>query len=355
MRNKINVAIIGIGNCASALVQGIELCKRNPDTRPFSVLGTLIKKYSLEDINFVCGFDVHRDKVGRDISEAIFQKPNCATQIIRPKNLKTPVFSGPVLDGLDSKIRDFVPKTSKKPVDIAYTLSKLGADIVINFLPSGSEDAARYYFKEAIKAGAGFINAIPVLIGNNRNHIKEAKKYRVPLIGDDIKSQLGATIMHRALVNLFVLRNTKLKETIQLDWGGDFDFLNLTTENRYQKGKKITKDFSITSLFNGKDKFDMHINAVDFIPFMKNIKEAYIRCEGEIFGNRPVSIHSFIRVEDAYNSAGIVSDAIRIMKIAKDQGKFGLLKEASAFFCKKSLFPLSDEVAFQKLIKSIRE
>lgn len=345
----VNVAIIGVGNCASALIQGVEYYKKNPDES----LGFLkeITSIKLEDINFVLGFDVNKNKIGKDLSEAIFVEPNCANKIFSVKSLRAPVLRGPVLDGLDSAIREHVQiDNDSKEANIKDELSKHKVDVVVILLPTGSQKAAELYAKEAISAGCAIMNGMPALIANNKEIVKIAEINKVPIIGDDVKSQIGATIIHRALSHLFPMRGAILDRTLQLDWGGDMDFCNLTSNKRYEKGKRQSKTESVLSGLPNKDEVEVQISAVDYIPFLKNQKEAYFRIEGRIFGNQPVRIDLTMQVQDAYNSAGILIDGIRVCAIAKDKKIGGVIKSAASFFNKKPPVQLPDDVAKKDLI-----
>jgi len=333
--NKIKVAIIGVGNCASALTQGIYFSKENPNV----ISGVLAKKeiggYKLSDIEIVAAFDVHKDKVGQDLADAIFIKPNCAKQLMQVPKTGIKVYKGPVMDGVDKDMEQYIPiSESQSPANVGEILKESGAEILVNFLPSGSEEATRFYAESALENGLGIVNAIPVMVANDKSLSDKAKQKNLPIIGDDIKSQVGATIIHRAVGDLFPMRGAILDRTIQLDWGGDMDFANLMSSGRYERGKRKTKTESVTARHPNKDIMDVNISAVQYIPFLKNTKEAYFRLEGRIFGNMPVVLHMFMQVEDSYNSAGVVADAIRCAKIALDRKIGGVLISPSSFFCK---------------------
>jgi myo-inositol-1-phosphate synthase len=345
----VKVAIIGVGNCASALVQGVEYYKRH-DSKAFGFLPE-IKEVKLKDIKFVLGFDVNKNKVGKDLSNAIFVEPNCTNKIYSVQKLNAPVFRGPVLDGLDSNIIQHIPVNKNTAVvSIKDALKKHQVDVVVILLPTGSQKAAEFYANEAIAAGCGVMNGMPALIANNREIVKIAEKNNLPLIGDDVKSQIGATIVHRALSHLFPMRGAILDKTIQLDWGGDMDFCNLMSNKRYEKGKRQSKTESVIFDLPNKKNIDVQISAVDYIPFLKNQKEAYIRIEGRIFGNQSVRIDATMQVQDAYNSAGILLDGIRVCAIARRRKIGGVINSASSFFNKKPPIQLSDDVAKKNLI-----
>ncbi len=355
MNNKINVAIIGVGDVASALVQGVEMYKQDSN----ELIGILpeITQYSIEDIHFACGIDVNKNKVGKDLSEAIFIEPNCNIKLFNPPFLNAPVMKGPLLDGLQSNIKNIVPVDSnQEPINISKELKKRNVDVVVILLPTGSHKAVNFYVNETLDAGAGVINGMPSNVAKNREIVKKAEQLNLPLIGDDVKSQIGATIIHRSLAGLFSLRGAKLERTIQLDWGGSSDFCNLLTpkpngELLYEEGKRQSKTESVLSEITNKDSIQCRISAVDYIPFLKNQKEAYIRLEGKIFGGAPVKIELMMQVEDGNNSAGIIADCIRISKIAKDRNIGGVLHSACSFFMKFPPQQLNDKVAKDKLIK----
>ncbi|MFW9820644.1 MAG: inositol-3-phosphate synthase [Candidatus Thorarchaeota archaeon] len=358
MANKIiNVAIVGIGDVASALVQGVENYKKNPD----ETLGILpeITEYGLNDINFVLGIDVNSNKVGKDLSEAIFAEPNCNMKLFQPDYIGAPVVKGPILDGLNSNIKNIVPvDNNQKPVDVVNEIKKKNADVTVILLPTGSHKAVKFYAMSALKAGSCVINGMPSYVVKDPEIVEQAKKNNLTLVGDDIKSQIGATIIHRALANLFPMRGAILDKTIQLDWGGSSDFCNLLTPMpngtlRYEEGKRQSKTDAVISNLQNKDSVDCQISAVDYIPFLKNQKEAYMRLEGRIFGGAPVRIDITMFVEDGNNSAGIIADCIRISKIARDRKIGGVLQSACSFFAKHPPEQLEDYIAKERLLEFI--
>ncbi len=346
---KINVALVGVGNCASALVQGIQYYS-NPDR---DLIGAEFELggYNISDINIVLGFDVHKDKVGKTISEAIFIRPNCAEFLTKVDNTPALVYKGEVLDGLDSEIKTYVPTDeTQSGVNIETILKKHQVDVAVILLPTGSQQAAEYYTKAAIHADCAVVNGIPANIANNAELVGLAEDRKVPIIGDDIKSQIGATITHRALTNLFPMRHAVVDRTIQLDWGGDMDFRNLTSNKRYETGgKRQSKTEAVIDGLPNKDEVEAQVSAVDYIPFLKNQKEAYTRIEGRIFGGKSVRIDMMIQVQDAYNSAGILVDAIRVAMIGKERQMGGALMVASSLYSKRPPKQLSDAVAYKKL------
>lgn len=346
---KIRVALAGVGNCASALIQGVEYY-RNSDNEPVGVAPS-VGKYAISDIEFVLGFDVHKDKIGKSLSEAIFVKPNCAEFLYKSVQEFGMVYKGHVLDGLDSNISQHVPvDESQSPEDVTEILKEHSVDVLIILLPTGSQKAAEHYAGAAIEAGCGVVNGMPADIANNDTLVAYATKNVVPIIGDDIKSQIGATIIHRALTNLFPMRNASMDRTIQLDWGGDMDFCNLTSNQRYETGgKRRSKTESVIEGLPNKDSVEAQISAVDYIPFLENQKEAYTRLEGRIFGGKKVRVDVMLQVQDAYNSAGILVDALRVLMIAKDRKIGGVIDSASSMFNKRPPKQLPDVIARKQL------
>jgi len=355
MANKINCAIVGVGDVSSALVQGIENYKENPD----KIIGILpeITQYGIADINFVLGIDVNSNKVGKDLSKAIFIEPNCNMRLFEPDILNAPVIKGPIMDGLDSNIKNIVPiDNNQKLADITQELKNHNVDITIILLPTGSHEAVKFYAMKALEAGSCIINGMPSHVVKDTEIVKKAESLKLSLIGDDVKSQIGATIIHRTLANLFPMRGAILDKTIQLDWGGSSDFCNLLTpmQNgslRYEEGKRQSKTEAVIANLQNKETIDCQISAVDYIPFLKNQKEAYMRLEGRVFGGAPVRVDITMFVEDGNNSAGIIVDCIRVSKIAKDRNIGGILHSACSFFAKHPPEQLEDYIAKKRLLK----
>ncbi|MFW9971479.1 MAG: inositol-3-phosphate synthase, partial [Candidatus Odinarchaeota archaeon] len=354
-KREIRVAIVGIGDVCSALVQGVENYKKYPN----KIIGILpeITQYNLNDINFVLGIDVNANKVGKDLSEAIFTEPNCNMVLFEPSFLNAPVLKGPIMDGLDSNIKNIVPvDINQKPVDIVNEIKKRNIDVTVILLPTGSHEAVKHYAISALEAGSCVVNGMPSYVVKDQEIVEKAEKFKLSLIGDDIKSQIGATIIHRALANLFPMRGAILDKTIQLDWGGSSDFCNLLTPTpsgflRYEEGKRQSKTEAVISNLQNKDTVDCQISAVDYIPFLKNQKEAYMRLEGRIFGGAPVRIDLTMFVEDGNNSAGIIADCIKVSKIAKDRNIGGVLHSACSFFAKHPPEQLEDYIAKNRLLE----
>ena len=355
--NFINVAIIGVGDVCSALIQGIQNYKKNPD----KIIGILpeITQYNIDDINFVLGIDVNSNKVGKDLSEAIFAEPNCNMKLFEPDFLNAPVIKGPIKDGLDSNIKNIVPIDSfQEPMDITNEIKSKNTDVTVILLPTGSHEAVKFYAMSALEAGSCVVNGMPSHVVKDPEIVEKAEESNLSLIGDDVKSQIGATIIHRALTNLFPMRGAILDKTIQLDWGGSSDFCNLLTPMpngslRYEEGKRQSKTEAVIANLQNKNTVDCQISAVDYIPFLKNQKEAYMRLEGRIFGGAPVRVDITMFVEDGNNSAGIITDCIRVSKIAKDRRIGGILHSACSFFAKHPPEQLEDHIAKKRLLKFI--
>jgi len=357
MRSKIRVAIAGVGNSASALVQGIEYykeyLKKNPTKNIIPGLAhTKIGNYTLEDIEFVAAFDVNKRKIGRDLAEAIFEPPNCVAKFANVRKLNVEVLPGPILDGVDEHTEGvFLPYGKEvKPVDVSKVLEVSNADMLINYLPVGSSNATRFYANEAISAGCAFINAIPEFIASDESWAEKFKKANLPVAGDDVKSQLGATIIHRRIVELFVKRGVKIDETYQLNIGGDTDFLNMTKEERL-KTKRISKTTAVSSLI--PYEVPTRIGPSDYVSFLGNTKIAYIYIKGRNFGERPITVELKLSVEDSPNSAGVMVDVIRAVKIALDRGISGPLVSVSAYAFKHPPVNVSDDIALDWFYKFI--
>ena len=358
MANKINTCLIGVGDVASALVQGVEQYKKHPD----EIIGLLpeITQYQVDDVNFVLAFDVNANKVGKDLSEAIFISPNCNSKRYEPDFLNAPVLKGPVMDGLDSNIKSIVPTNIEQSVsDVTEEMRKRDVDVAVILLPTGCHKAVKFYAMAALNAGACVVNGMPSPVVHDAAIVKKSEELNLSLIGDDVKSQIGATIIHRSLSNLFPMRGAILDRTIQLDWGGSSDFCNLMTpqlsgELVYDKGKRKSKTEAVVANLQNKEDVECRISAVDYIPFLKNQKEAYMRLEGRVFGGAPVRVDVTMFVEDGNNSAGIIADCIRVSKIAKDRKIGGILQSACSVFNKLPPEQLDDYIAKRRLLKFIQ-
>ncbi len=318
---KINVALAGVGNCASALVQGIQYYRKNPPKESGLTTGLMhpsFGPYRVEDISFVAAFEVNKKKIGRDLSKAVFTEPNCGVKISDVPDMDVTVKPGPILDGVAPHMREVFQVYSPsrtKPVNVATELKDSKADLLVNYLPVGSEKGARFYAQQALDAGCGFVNCIPEFIASNEGWAKKFEDRKLPIAGDDIKSQVGATIVHRALVDLFLKRGVRVDESYQLNLGGDTDFLNMTVEERLHS-KRISKTTAVASLI----PYDVptRIGPSDYVPSLKNKKICYIYLKGRKWGNIPLQIDLKLSVEDSPNSAGVVADVIRAAKIAMD-------------------------------------
>ena len=349
MKNKIRVAIVGVGNCASSLIQGIEYYKDNSDI--IGLMNYDLEGYKPGDIEVVAAFDVDKRKVGKDVNEAIFAKPNNTTIFEKDiKNNGTFVKMGKILDGISDHMklfpedRAFIP-SDEESCDIVKELRDSNTDILLNYLPVGSEDATRFYVECCLEAGVAFINNIPVFIASDEKWAQRFKDKGLPIIGDDIKAQLGATITHRTLARLFRDRGVKLDRTYQLNTGGNTDFSNMLNKNRL-RSKKISKTESVQSqLETPLDAENIHIGPSDYVPWQNDNKVCFLRMEGRMFGNIPLNMELRLSVEDSPNSAGVAIDAIRCCKLALDRKISGPLIAISAFTMKHPPVQYPDTVA----------
>jgi len=344
MVKDIRLAIIGVGNCTSNLVQGLFYYKNKPLPVHNDIGG-----YKINNIKPVVAIDVDANKVGKDLSEAIFVKPNNTDKICKVPKLRVRVEKGPVLDGIGEYMKHMVSMNSKPPVDVARLLKENSVDIVLNFLPVGSYEATRYYAGEAIKAGCGFVNAIPEFIASDKEWGSRFAKANLPIIGDDTKAQIGATIVHRVLTNLCAERGAKIDRMYQVNCGGNSDFYNMLERSRL-RSKKISKTEAVQSQLTSRlvDE-NIHIGPSDYIPWLKSRKLAFIRIEGKLFGDVPFYVDVRLDVEDKANSSGVVIDAIRCCKLAMDRDIDGALISPSAYFCKHPPQQYPDSVAKQML------
>ena len=332
---KINVAIIGVGNCASSLVQGVHKYNEVSDDELIpGLMHTVLGGYHIGDINFVAAVDIDKNKVGRDLSEAIYAPPNNTYTFAEVPNIGVTVERGMTHDGIGKYVSDLVEKADGSTVDVAKILKEREVDVVINYLPVGSEEGTRWYVEQVLSAGCAFVNCIPVFIGREQFWSQRFKDKNLPVVGDDIKSQVGATITHRMLTRLFHDRGVKLERTYQLNFGGNTDFLNMLERDRLDS-KKISKTNSVTSQLPydvGAD--NVHIGPSDYVPWLHDRKWAYIRMEGRTFGDVPLNAELKLEVWDSPNSAGVVVDAIRCCKLALDRGIGGTLVGPSSYFMK---------------------
>ncbi len=350
---KINLAIIGVGNCASSLIQGLTYY-RGVDKRHDLVPGLMhnvLGGYRIQDINPVLGIDIATNKVGSTLGRAIFEPPN-NTIVFQEKIMagcEAPVIRGMVHDGLGRYCKDLIPVAHGETANIAKELRDRNVDVVVNYLPVGSEEATKWYVEQVLAAGCAFVNCIPVFIASQPYWQKRFAERGLPCLGDDIKSQVGATITHRVLTQLFVDRGVKLERTYQLNFGGNTDFLNMLERDRLES-KKISKTGAVTSLIPYKvAESDVHVGPSDYVPFLKDRKFCEIRMEGKTFGGVPLLVKASLEVWDSPNSAGVVIDAIRCAKIAKDRGICGAVVDPSSYFFKTPPQQFPDSVCRQKV------
>ena len=350
----IRVAIAGLGNCASMLIQGIEYYKQKGDNYYEGLITPIIGNYKVTDIEIVAAFDVSKNKIGKDIAEAIFEKPNITPKIVDIEKKGVRVKPGPVLDGVANHMKDvFNPSNDGTTEGVIQELKDSKAEILINLLPVGSEQASREYAKAALEANVAFINAIPVFIASDPTgkFPQLFKEKNLPIAGDDIKGQVGATILHRTLTSLFRLRGVKVEETYQLNVGGNTDFLNMKTEERLYS-KRISKTKAVTSTLNDNNYLEkegkIRIGPSDYVPFLGNTKVAYIYLKGSGFAGMPIKIEASLEVDDKSNCAAVLSDVIRAVKVALDRKIGGPLVEVSAFYFKHPpIQAKDDEEAYQ--------
>jgi myo-inositol-1-phosphate synthase len=350
------VAIIGVGNCASSLVQGVEYYKNARDDEDVpGLMHVDLGGYRIGDIEFSAAFDIDANKVGKDLSEAIFSEPNNTIKFSDVPHLNVPVHRGMTHDGLGYYYSQKVQKAPGSTDDIVRILRETKTDVVVNYLPVGSETATKWYVEQILSAGCGFVNCIPVFIGREQYWQNRFKDHNLPIIGDDIKSQVGATIVHRVLARLFQDRGVKLERTYQLNVGGNMDFYNMLERARLES-KKISKTNAVTSQLDfNLDPDNVHIGPSDHVPWLTDRKWAFIRLEGTSFGNVPLNVELKLEVWDSPNSAGVVMDAVRCAKLALDRDISGTLEGPSAYFMKSPPIQHSDEVARELVEAFIRD
>jgi len=343
---KVRLAIAGVGNCASSLVQGITYYKdADPDERVPGLMHVKLGDYHVGDVELVAAFDVDATKVGIDLGKAIFSGPNNTIRFAEPGHLNVTVQRGPTLDGFGEFYTQECEESPAEPIDVAQALRDAKADVLVSYLPVGSEDAQKYYAQACLDAGVAFVNAIPVFIASNPEWAQKFTDAGVPIVGDDIKSQVGATIVHRTLARLFEDRGTTIDHTYQLNFGGNMDFMNMLERKRL-KSKKISKTQSVTSQIDqGISDSDVHIGPSDHVPWLEDRKWAFIRLEGRNFGDVPLTVEMKLEVHDSPNSAGVIIDAVRCAKIAMDRGIGGPLHGPSAYFMKSPPVQYRDEEA----------
>jgi len=346
MTEKINVAIIGVGNCASSLVQGVEYYKNaeEGDVIP-GLMHPVLAGYHIRDINFTAAFDVDADKVGKDLSEAIFSGQNNTFKFSDVPNSGVKVERGMTHDGIGKYLSQVITKAPGETSDIVKILKETNTHVVINYLPVGSEEATKWYVEQVLQAGCAFINCIPVFIAKEPYWAKRFEEKKLPIIGDDIKSQVGATILHRTLARLFQDRGVRIDRTYQLNFGGNTDFMNMLERERLES-KKISKTNAVTSQIGYEmPASDVHVGPSDYVPWLLDRKWCHIRMEGTTFGDVPLMVETKLEVWDSPNSAGVVIDAVRAAKLALDRGVGGPVYEASAYFMKSPPRQMLDEDA----------
>ncbi|MCX8126078.1 MAG: inositol-3-phosphate synthase [Dehalococcoidia bacterium] len=341
---KINVAIIGVGNCACALVQGVHYYKNaKPDEFVPGLMHVSLGGYHVSDINFVAAFDIDKNKVGKDLSEAIFTYPNNTYKFCDVPKLGVKVERGMTHDGLGKYLSQIIQKAPGPTANIVKILKETKTDVVINYLPVGAEMATKWYIEQVLDAGCGLVNCIPVFIAREVYWQNRFAERGLPVIGDDIKSQVGATIVHRVLTRLFRDRGVRLERTYQLNFGGDMDFYNMLERERLES-KKISKTNAVTSQLDYElPPGAVHVGPSDYVPFLENRKYCHIRMEGRTFGDIPLNLELKLEVWDAPNSAGVVIDAIRCCKLALDRGLKGALVGPSSYFMKSPPIQYPDD------------
>jgi myo-inositol-1-phosphate synthase len=359
----INVAIVGVGNCASSLVQGISYYQNGGANDQIGLMHWDLGGYRPRDIEVVAAWDVDRRKIGKDVAEAIFEKPNCTTVFCdHVKPTGTTVEMGRILDGYAEHMAEYpdartflladAPQPEKE--DVVRRLRDTEADVMLNYLPVGSQEATEFYAECALEAGVALVNNIPVFIASNAAWAKRFEDAGVPIIGDDIKAQLGATIVHRVLTDLFHKRGVKLDRTYQLNTGGNTDFLNMSNKSRLAS-KKVSKTEAVQSVAEHRlDDENIHVGPSDYVAWQNDNKVCFLRMEGQLFGGVPMNIELRLSVEDSPNSAGVAIDMIRCAKLAKERGMGGPIYPAAAYFCKHPPRQVTDDEAYEQLEAFIR-
>jgi myo-inositol-1-phosphate synthase len=359
----INVAIVGVGNCASSLVQGLAYYQNGGANEQIGLMHWDLGGYRPIDIKVVAAWDVDRRKVGKDVGAAIFEKPNCTAIFCDhvPESGAT-VEMGKILDGYSDHMADypddrtFLLSDAAEPTkdDVVRRLKETETDVLLNYLPVGSQQATEFYAECALEAGVAFVNNIPVFIASNEGWAERFRKAGVPIIGDDIKAQLGATIVHRVLTDLFHKRGVKLARTYQLNTGGNTDFLNMSNKGRLAS-KKVSKTEAVQSVAEHRlDDENIHVGPSDYVAWQNDNKVCFLRMEGEMFGGVPMNIELRLSVEDSPNSAGVAIDMIRCAKVAKERGMSGPIYPAAAYFCKHPPKQITDDEAYEQLEAFIR-
>ena len=347
---KVRVAIIGVGNCASSLVQGVEYYKNAKDNEAIpGLMHARLGGYHIRDIEFSLGVDINVTKVGKDLSQAILAEPNNTIKFADVPHLNVPVVRGMTHDGLGKYLSQVITKAPGPTADIVKLLKDTKTDVVISYLPVGSEMATKWYVEQILEAGCAFVNCIPVFIASSEYWAKRFRDAKLPILGDDIKSQVGATILHRVLTTLFVDRGVRLDRTYQLNFGGNTDFLNMLERERLES-KKISKTNAVTSMLPYKlEAGQVHVGPSDHVPWLTDRKWAYIRMEGTTFGDVPLNVEVKLEVWDSPNSAGVIIDAVRCAKIALDRKLSGPIVGPSSYFFKTPPKQFTDDICHAKV------
>ncbi|MFO1539829.1 MAG: inositol-3-phosphate synthase [Chloroflexota bacterium] len=354
-RRPIRVAIAGVGNCASSLVQGrYHYADADPAGEVPGLMHVELGGYHVRDIEFVAAFDVNATKVGRDLADAVRAQPNNTIVFADVPRTGVTVQRGPTLDGIGRYLADVVEESPERAVDVAAVLRERAVDVLVSYLPVGSEAATRWYAEQALAAGVGFVNAIPVFIGREPEWQRRFAAAGLPIIGDDIKSQVGATITHRVLTRLFMDRGVRIDRTYQLNFGGNTDFLNMLERERLES-KKVSKTNAVTSMLDhALPEEAIHVGPSDHVPWLADRKWCHIRIEGTTFGDVPLNMELKLEVWDSPNSAGVITDAIRCLKLGLDRGLSGTLAAPSAYFMKSPPVQMHDDIARERVEAFIR-
>ena len=362
MVEKIKVALVGLGNCFSGLIQGIEYYRKNPSQQVIGIIHDKLRDYSIHDIDFVAGFDVGENKIGKAVNEAIYESPNMVNWIDKNDMPKTDgiVYESPALDGVgiwvENKVKPIQSGKSQSELEneIKKIISETGTEIIVSYLPVGSEKATQFWANICLETNTAFVNCMPAFIASDQEWAQKFKEKNIPIIGDDIKCQVGATIVHRTLARLCDERGTKIEKTYQINVGGNTDFLNMKEQERLVS-KRISKTESVQSQLTDRlDDEQIYVGPSDFIPFLGNTKLMFMRIEGRQWANIPYNMEVRLEVDDKANSAGIVIDAIRLAKIALDRGMGGPIIPASAYLMKHTIEQMTDPVAKTELEKFVR-
>tara|TARA_B100000470_G_scaffold86481_1_gene66671 strand:+ start:3020 stop:4114 length:1095 start_codon:yes stop_codon:yes gene_type:complete len=362
MTEKIKVALVGIGNCFSGLIQGIEYYRKNPSQEVIGIIHDKLRDYGIHDIDFVAGFDVGENKIGKSINEAIYESPNMVNWIAKEDMPKTEskVFESPALDGVgiwvENKIKPIQSEKSQEELEqeIKKILKETGVEIIVSYLPVGSEKVTQFWAQICLDTNTAFVNCMPAFIASDKDWAQKFTEKNIPIIGDDIKGQVGATIVHRTLARLCDERGTKIEKTYQINVGGNTDFLNMKEQERLVS-KRISKTESVQSQLTERLEDDkIYVGPSDFIPFLGNTKLMFMRIEGRQWANIPYNMEVRLEVDDKANSAGIVIDAIRLAKIALDMGLGGPIIPASAYLMKHPIQQMTDPVAKTELEKFVK-